>query len=588
MTDPAAPEGAAPTDGPAPSADTPAASPDDPVAASAPPPDDTATPARADASSGVPSDPAASPQAAGSEASRYRPLPRLLRPLIPLARAIDRVPHPPWNTWQGMLLLFVVIGGFGSVATMAGAKAVGVSETASFCTTCHTMEPQQKAYAVSPHKDVGCGECHVDPGLIGFVKAKAGGTKELYALVTKTYPTPITPPEHSDLPPVQHTCMECHSIDQITKNGGPTKLIVRPIYATDESNTRQTISVLLRPVDLGPTGGNRGVHWHVQEKVTYTSEDEQDQKIDLVESTTPDGQTQQFIASGQVRVSADVGKDVARLKGTENNRTMDCISCHNRVGHEVPNVDEAVDDAMAAGKIDATLPYIKRDGVKVVSGTYPSVADADKAIDAIATGLQTHYPLVAKNQKAQISAAVTELKSIYNLVATPGMGVSATTYADNLGHQSSPGCFRCHDGAHYLIKGGQVTNEVIPSTCDTCHTFPQTGVSPSNIPIGVKPTNHDDALWAFDHKAATNNVLPDAGSCGACHAPSYCENCHDSGAIKVDHATMLYNHAQAITAAGGPNACAYCHQTAYCAQCHKDQVLGSSKAALGVQSGSGP
>ena len=51
---------------------------------------------------------------------------------------------------------------------------------------------------------------------------------------------------------------------------------------------------------------------------------------------------------------------------------------------------------------------------------------------------------------------------------------------------------------------------------------------------------------------------------------------------------MLYNHAQAITLSGGTNACAYCHQTAYCAQCHKDQVLGSSKAALGVQSGSGP
>ncbi len=595
MTDPAAPDGAAPTSEPASSADTPATTGAQAAASAEPADHGGTTPAgdtpttSADAPSGVPSDPAAAPAATGSEGSTSRrPLPRLLSPLVPVARALDKVPHPPWNTWQGMLLLFVLIGGFGSVATMAGAKAVGFSETASFCTTCHTMEPQQKAYAVSPHKDVGCGECHVDPGLIGFVKAKMGGTKELYALVTNTYPTPITPPEHAELPPVQHTCMTCHPIDQITKNGGPTQLIVRPMYASDEANTRQTISVLLRPVDLGPTGGTRGVHWHVQEQVRYSSEDEADQKIDLVESTTPDGKTQQYIASSQVRVSADVAKDVARLEATENDRTMDCIACHNRIGHEVPNVDKAVDDAMAAGRIDATLPYIKRDGVKVVSGVYSSVAEADKAIDAIATTYRTRYPLVAKNQQAQIGAAVTELKSIYNLVATPAMGVSATTYADNLGHQTSPGCFRCHDGAHYLIKGGQVTNEVIPSTCDTCHTFPQTGVSPSNIPIGVKPADHDDALWAFDHKSATSNVLPDSGSCGACHAPSYCENCHDSGAIKVDHNTMLYNHAQAITLSGGTNSCAYCHQDAYCSQCHKDQVLGSSKAALGVQSGSGP
>jgi len=521
------------------------------------------------------------------EPARRTP-PRVLQPVVAVARALDRLPHPPWSSWQGMLLLFVLIGGFGSVVTMAGATAVGYSESASFCTTCHTMEPEKKAYAVSPHSDVGCGECHVAPGVLGFVKAKLSGTRELYALVTDTYPTPIEPLDHTEMPPTSETCLSCHSIDQITANGGPTQLIVRPMYASDEQNTRQTISVLLRPVDLGPTAGTRGVHWHVQEKVTYTSEDTQDQKIDLVETTTPDGQTMQFIASSQVRISTDVSKDVARLKSTETNRTMDCISCHNRVGHEVPSPDKAVDEAMAAGSINATLPYIKRDAVAAIKGDYPTAEAADRAIDGIATSYAAKYPLVAKNQAADIAQAVSTIKSIYHLVATPQMGTLATTYPDNLGHQSSPGCFRCHDGAHYLIKDGQVTNEVIPSTCDTCHTFPQTGVSPSNIPIGIKPANHDDALWAFDHKNATSSVLPEAGSCGACHAPSYCENCHDSGAIKVDHATMLYNHAEAITVAGGPNACAYCHQKAYCDQCHKNAVLGSSKAALGEQAGSGP
>ncbi len=506
---------------------------------------------------------------------------------MPVVRFIDRMPHPPWNSWRGMLLLVVLIGGFASIATMAGAKTIGYSESASFCTTCHTMEPQQKAYAVSPHRDVACGECHVAPGAVGFVKAKLAGTRELYALVTNTYPTPIPPIEHDKMPPVEQTCLECHSIDELTKNGGPTELVVRPMYASDEKNTRQTISVLLRPVDLGQTAGQRGVHWHVEQGLTYTAEDEHDQTIDLVETTGTDGTPEQYIASAQVRVSTDAAADVRRLKATEYNRTLDCIGCHNRVGHEVPSADKAVDEAMAAGKINATLPYIKRDAVAAIKGDYPTDAAADTAIEAIGTAYQTSYPLVAQKQASDIAAAVSEIKSIYHLVATPQMGTLATTYADNLGHQTSPGCFRCHDGAHYLVKDGQVTNTTIPSTCDTCHTFPQTGVSPSNIPIGIKPADHEASLWTFSHASATDNVLPDSGSCGACHAPSYCQNCHESGAIKVDHDTMLYNHVESISLAGGTNACAYCHQEAYCDQCHKDPVLGSSKAALGEQAGSG-
>ncbi len=537
-----------------------------------------------------PVDPDASPAEpgeAGVVPGEAGVIPGFLRPLVPVLRRIDRLPHPPWSSWRGMLLLFVLLAGFGSVATMAGASVIGYSESASFCTTCHTMEPQQKAYAASPHSDVACGECHVAPGVVGLVKAKLAGTRELYHLVTDSYPTPIPPIEHDKMPPVSQTCLECHEVSQLTKNGGPTDLIVRPMYASDEQNTRQTISVLLRPYDLGTTAGERGVHWHIQQTLTYTAEDEHDQTIDLVEATSPDGSRAEYIASDQVRISAAVAKDVARLKAAEYTRTLDCIGCHNRVGHEVPSADKAVDEAMAAGQINSTLPYIKRDAVAAIKGDYATSEEADRAVDSIATTYQTAYPLVAKNQAADIAAAVSEIKSIYHLVATPRMGTLATTYPDNLGHQSSPGCFRCHDGAHYLIKDGQVTNKTIPSTCDTCHTFPQTGVSPSNIPIGVKPADHSESLWTFTHASVTDNVLPDPGSCGACHAPSYCESCHDSGAIKVDHNTMLYNHAESIRLAGGPNACAYCHQTAYCDQCHKDPVLGSSEAALGEQAGSG-
>ncbi|MEP7369342.1 MAG: hypothetical protein ABI662_06790, partial [Dermatophilaceae bacterium] len=71
-------------------------------------------------------------------------------------------------------------------------------------------------------------------------------------------------------------------------------------------------------------------------------------------------------------------------------------------------------------------------------------------------------------------------------------------------------------------------------------------------------------------------------TCVACHKPTYCENCHNSGAIKVTHTSMLYNHADAIKKVGGTQACAYCHLPVYCQKCHKQPVLsvGGAPAAL--------
>ncbi len=77
----------------------------------------------------------------------------------------------------------------------------------------------------------------------------------------------------------------------------------------------------------------------------------------------------------------------------------------------------------------------------------------------------------------------------------------------------------------------------------------------------------------FSHKSSVSSLGPVGTTCGACHTRSYCGNCHDSGAVKVKHTEMLYNHATAITTAGGTQACAYCHQPVYCASCHKNPVL---------------
>ena len=471
-------------------------------------------------------------------------------------------------------MLFLLVAGFGAVITAGLLSGLHYTETASFCGRCHTMGPEMKAYNLSPHRQVACAECHVKPGLLGAAEAKANGAKQLFQVMTGTFPKPIPPPNHSSLPPVTETCLRCHSLQQITKNEGPVKIVLRPRYQLDERNTQELVALVLRPAGIGGDTTVLGVHWHVQQKVTYSSPDT-GRTIDLVEVKRPDGTVEQYISGTSVNVSTEAQQDVAKVKNGETNRVMDCLDCHNRTGHGVPSIDQALDDSITAGRISRDLPFIKRDAVALLNAKYPSLAAADRAMDGLGASYRGNYPLIQRTKGAEIAAASKELKQIYRLIATPEMKVEAKTYPNNLGHQTTLGCFRCHDGAHYQVVNGQLTQKVIPSTCSTCHTFPQVGGAVTNILLGGAPDTHADKLYVFNHKKLVSTLDPNQASCGACHDRTYCVNCHATGALKVNHDEMLYNHAASIRKSGG-QACAYCHQAVYCARCHRDPVLQTS------------
>jgi hypothetical protein len=46
------------------------------------------------------------------------------------------------------------------------------------------------------------------------------------------------------------------------------------------------------------------------------------------------------------------------------------------------------------------------------------------------------------------------------------MKVKWNTYPNHIGHQDSPGCFRCHDNKHKTDTG-----EKIGKKCSTCHNI---------------------------------------------------------------------------------------------------------------------
>ncbi len=150
------------------------------------------------------------------------------------------------------------------------------------------------------------------------------------------------------------------------------------------------------------------------------------------------------------------------------------------------------------------------------------------------------------------------------------MNEISADYPNNLGHQSGPGCFRCHDGSHFQVgPDGRLLNKTIPWECTTCHTFPQVGKTVSSVSLLAPPPDHQSKLWVFEHAHNPLALGPSANS-------SFCANCHSSGAQKVNHEEMLYHHPQVIEKAG-LQACGYCHREAFCARCHKQPVLGSSE-----------
>jgi nitrate/TMAO reductase-like tetraheme cytochrome c subunit len=471
----------------------------------------------------------------------------------------------------GLLALLLVLAAGGSVIAFTGVTMIQWTETADFCGRCHTMAPELEAYHVGSHRDVACGECHVEPGIAGWVKSKLAGTRQLVGVVTGTYPTPIEPPDHADLPKAADTCQKCHSLNDrqfVALRTGTS-------FQEDEKNSRDFVGLMIRPGGGDAFNVNRSVHWHVLSNFTYLSPDPNSAVIDYVTSTRDDGSVVEYIAADKIRLAEDVRPEIEALKTVDRNVTLNCYDCHNRVGHNIQNPRTNLDYKLSTGAVDPSLPYIKREGMRILWSGFPDDATANAEIDKLTDFYKLNYPDVYATKGAQISAAQSELKTLYAESTTPAMKVTASTYPNNIGHLDWPGCFRCHDGGHYKVENGAATNETIPSTCNTCHTFPQIGPAVASLPINEPPTTHkDDPLWVFNHKTVATSLDPGGQSCGECHARDYCVNCHSTGAVSVEHDKMATNHAAVVRDQGGSTtSCAYCHQPVSCARCHAEPVL---------------
>lgn len=354
-----------------------------------------------------------------------------------------------------LFLLFTIVGLY---------RSYEFTESVTFCgQLCHkVMAPEYTAYHHSPHAHVACVACHIGPGAEWYVRSKFSGAYQVYSVFANRFSKPIkTPIKH--LRPAQETCEQCHWPRQFY--GAVEKDY--QYFLSDEKNSEwKTRMLMFVGGGTPPYGKKEGIHWHmnIKSKVYYVASDEKRQVIPWVKVVGPDGKE-------KIYVDKESGFTAEKPPEGEM-RQMDCMDCHNRPSHAFKAPASAVNEAIAYGAIDKTLPFIKREVVAALVADYVSQDEAQIKIRERLEGFyKTEYPDVWSGKKKSISEAVKTTIDIYKNNFFPQMNVAWKAYPNNIGHFIFPGCFRCHDNKHETPDGAALTNK-----CTTCHNIIEQGV----------------------------------------------------------------------------------------------------------------
>jgi nitrate/TMAO reductase-like tetraheme cytochrome c subunit len=389
-----------------------------------------------------------------------------------------------------VLALAFLLGGIGGWA---------FTNSTSFCgTSCHTMPPQYITYLRSSHARVQCVECHLGRDTFFIqLERKIVHTKTLYALIFNAYEYPIVAKE---MRPANEACETCHYPQKFSNDA----MVEIKSHENDEKNTPKSIFLLMK------TGGGTqrqglgyGIHWHIENKITYMAADELRQNIPYIRVEDAYGKVTEYydIASG---VTPDV------VKG-ETMHSLDCIDCHNRPSHVIPSPEQAVDSAIDNNLISNKLPFIRFKAVEILSANHDDQQAFFSAVDSLANYYKEIYPDVAVNQAQAIKEAQDQLKTIYSETVFPDQKLDWTSHPNNIGHKDSAGCFRCHDGKHFTTSGVMIRLE-----CNLCHSIPSQSSSSqftTNVSVvrGPEPPTHSHNSWIALHGQAIDTT------CVRCH-----------------------------------------------------------------------
>lgn len=397
------------------------------------------------------------------------------------------------------LSLLVLLVGAGS------ARLVEYTESNRFCTTtCHeVMGPEAAAYDRSPHARVPCVKCHVGDGADGYIRAKLNGLRQLYAVATGDFHRPIPTPIVNRRP-TREMCEQCHWKERFIDY----KILSRHYFLADDDNTPVEVKLMVK-VGGGHVNGlmsGEGIHYHMltEHRVEYVARDAARQEIVWVRVTNPDGSTHEY----ELESDPLTPEERASLPVHE----MTCIDCHSRPAHQFRKPVDAVNAALATGRLPRELPMIKREAVRLLSADYATTAGA---LDTIATRLDAFYreqwPDRYAALRPAVERAVETIQDIFRHSVFPEMRASWRVHPDNIGHRDFPGCFRCHNDEMVDADGQAVFTD-----CTRCHL------------VLAESRGGVSAAAAVDFRTGNAFVHPDDEE--SVEEYTSCTDCHDGGA----------------------------------------------------------
>jgi nitrate/TMAO reductase-like tetraheme cytochrome c subunit len=423
-------------------------------------------------------------------------------------------------TWR-RILPYTVMGILTIVVLIASAYGWEYTNSPEFCgEVCHTMPPEYTAYLTSPHARVDCVDCHIGKGFITTrITRKAGDAKHIIRLAFKDYEFPITAGE---MRPARETCEKCHFPEKFSDDS------LREIqhFGNDKFNTPISVYLVLK------TGGGtkrlglgQGIHWHIENKVLYYATDDQQQDIPYIRVYNDDGSIDEYM---DIESQFNLG-DINENDLDE----MDCITCHNRITHLVNPPEDMIDKLLSRGVVSPSIPDIRRQAIDLFYRDYDSTEMGLHSIEGLTNYYQVYYPDFYAENQSIVDQAVQELVDAYAQSVFVEQKSNWDSHPNNVGHEFSPGCFRCHDGKHL-----NENEEAIRLECNVCHSIPVVAgsedfVADLEISRGPEPESHLHPNWISMHHEAFNHTCQNCHSVedpGGVSNTSFCSNsaCHGS------------------------------------------------------------
>jgi nitrate/TMAO reductase-like tetraheme cytochrome c subunit len=420
-----------------------------------------------------------------------------------LLNSLQRFFFPPAGSPRWVKILpYFVLGVLTLMLLTGGVYAWDYTNSSQFCgATCHTMPPEYTAYLTSPHARIDCVDCHIGKGFIATrITRKAGDLKHIFATAFKTYEYPI---RAGELRPARETCEKCHFPEKFSDDS--LREIIR--YTNDKDNTPKSIYLIFK------TGGGskrlrlgKGIHWHIVNKVYYLPLDQEEQQIPYVKVIEDNGTITEYV---------DIGANFdPQTVNPKNLKEMDCITCHNRVTHLVPQPEDTIDELISRGLISRDIPEIHRKSLEVYSQLFKTTQEGLNNIAGLSGYYQAYYPEFYTLNKDKIDTAISTLQAAYKGSVYAEQRSDWTAHPNNIGHANSPGCFRCHDGKHMNKE-----QKAIRLECNLCHSIPVVAgptnfVADLEISRGPEPQSHLNPNWISMHRDAFNPI------CEKCHITS--------------------------------------------------------------------